>query len=615
MAFLAAMEALKADFKASIVEKGQEPQESGGSSPKREDETPEFKENGHKYTGGFNKADINTSCCTIDLTESYSSSEREDDIEPAKGCRDIGGSSYGSTNKAAMREVPSSGSSSDESNDGEADKARMGRPKVKRGSHVAALVPMFRAKRSRLNSFDGGRPETSTTVGSTSVDTRTRSLQKESERILEQPPRPVFKPSAGITSTEKTKARAMVKARERSGSVLGSAGNVRPAGSYTSDLGGSAGHPTRKPFLGMESSLKPPKRRPRQTVTSDRIGQKGKDTKIWPDLSRFYRAVLRWMYIPSQQRLEEDDQSRQKMGKLEAMPVQFESVLQYQKILCRLLLKECLCSLQQEASATNTREGLPVNASGEVILTCCVERPDIAGTAPQAHSGKLYSLAIRLGMGAGDAAGRGKSGGNGGGRSGCCNSRNGGGGGRGGGPDNPPRGKGFRSNRPFGGGEDKTPFAGGDLVALRSPSWGIAPDEPAPLGVVQTWDPLLDHMLPRGSGSARSRDQEGAIIRVVVCSNASGGDGSGGRGGWLSGTQVSSLASGRTPVTLMGVGSLVTASREFQAVMSLPDLPEDLRQCLLKPLSTRPSWGSSASPAPARQQLSSGAAQAPGVGE
>lgn len=129
--------------------------------------------------------------------------------------------------------------------------------------------------------------------------------------------------------------------------------------------------------------------------------------------------------------------------------------------------------------------------------------------------------------------------------------------------------------------EPPSPFAGGELVAVRSPRWRSSQE--APLGVVQSWDPVYDkhsHQ-PFGKDSA-------SFIRVVVCGDPVGGDGQGGRGGWIPLSSIqdcSGKGKGGTgvPVSLVKGGSLMTACREFQAVMSVTSLPDHVRRCLVDP--------------------------------
>ena len=123
--------------------------------------------------------------------------------------------------------------------------------------------------------------------------------------------------------------------------------------------------------------------------------------------------------------------------------------------------------------------------------------------------------------------------------------------------------------------ELRPPFWGGELVGLRSSRWRLS-DE-APLGVVQSWDPVYDKQSKRAFGA------DAVIIRVLVCASSAGGDGAGGRGGWLPLSNIqeclgkAKVGSG-VPVSLVGVGSLVTSSREFQAVMAVSGFPERARR-------------------------------------
>lgn len=128
--------------------------------------------------------------------------------------------------------------------------------------------------------------------------------------------------------------------------------------------------------------------------------------------------------------------------------------------------------------------------------------------------------------------------------------------------------------------EQLSPFCGCELVGLRSPTWKSS--EVAPLGVVQPWDPVFDKYSVRPSG------KEGVCVRVVVCANSVGGDGVGGRGGWIPLSDIQECLgkakdSDGVPVSLISAGYLVTAAREFQAVMSISDFPEHVCRCLVDP--------------------------------
>lgn len=141
--------------------------------------------------------------------------------------------------------------------------------------------------------------------------------------------------------------------------------------------------------------------------------------------------------------------------------------------------------------------------------------------------------------------------------------------------------------------EPKPPFWGGELVGLRSPRWAWS--EGAPLGVVQSWDPVYDKQ------SKKSFQADALIMRVLVCASSAGGDGSGGRGGWLPLSNIQECLGkakpgGGVPVSLVGAGSLITSSREFQAVMAVSDFPENARRCLLDPALTKERGLPNASP-------------------
>lgn len=125
------------------------------------------------------------------------------------------------------------------------------------------------------------------------------------------------------------------------------------------------------------------------------------------------------------------------------------------------------------------------------------------------------------------------------------------------------------------------PFSGGELVGLQCPKWKTS--EEAILGVVQSWDPVYD------MHSSKTSAKGGLFIRVLVCASATGGDGDGGRGGWVPLANIQECLGNRKevgsviPVTLVGAGSLMTSSREFQAIMSISDFPERVRRCLVDP--------------------------------
>lgn len=124
----------------------------------------------------------------------------------------------------------------------------------------------------------------------------------------------------------------------------------------------------------------------------------------------------------------------------------------------------------------------------------------------------------------------------------------------------------------------KSPFWSNDLLALGSPRWG----KETFLAVAQSWDPVYDKK------SKRPHGRDAVLIRLLVCASSTGGDGFGGRGGWLPRRYIKNFlgqgkGSAGYPITLSSGGSLMTACREFQAVMSLSELPERMRWCLLNP--------------------------------
>lgn len=81
------------------------------------------------------------------------------------------------------------------------------------------------------------------------------------------------------------------------------------------------------------------------------------------------------------------------------------------------------------------------------------------------------------------------------------------------------------------------------------------------------------------------------IIYLLVCASSMGGDGAGGPGGWLSLSAIQDcIGHGKygdddgVRVSLVsGGGSVMTASREYQAVMSVSSMPDRLRRNLLDP--------------------------------
>lgn len=126
----------------------------------------------------------------------------------------------------------------------------------------------------------------------------------------------------------------------------------------------------------------------------------------------------------------------------------------------------------------------------------------------------------------------------------------------------------------------QSPFAGGELVGLRSPRWKES--LVVPLGVVRSWDPVCDKK------SKNSHVNNAIIIKVLVCVSSTGGDGEGGQGGWFPLPNIQKCVrkpkgSAGIPVSFVSVGSIMTASREFQAVMSLSDLPTHVQRCLVDP--------------------------------
>ncbi|CAN0438690.1 unnamed protein product, partial [Ectocarpus sp. 12 AP-2014] len=278
-------------------------------------------------------------------------------------------------------------------------------------------------------------------------------------------------------------------------------------------------------------------------------------TRLWPSASRFYRAALRWVYCPKDCSIEEDAQSAQRMANLVPVPTEFASLLDYQKTMSQLVLKEAVAGLQQE-SATKMSRGNLLMVRGEVETANLldVDGEKMAGkkgkggepssaSAPlpppsvSSSDGKLYSLRVKLIL-----------------------------------PTVPAYGNG-RDYVPA------SPFRGQELVSLTSPRWRASSN--ALLGVVQAWDPVYDKLSRKPSTKTVV-----VKIRILVCVSSTGGDGVGGRGGWLPLKDIQECLGNDNcgvPVTISGAGSLVTACREFQAVMSLPELPERVHEFLLNP--------------------------------
>ncbi len=126
----------------------------------------------------------------------------------------------------------------------------------------------------------------------------------------------------------------------------------------------------------------------------------------------------------------------------------------------------------------------------------------------------------------------------------------------------------------------KLPFHTNELVTVSSPGWkALSPSsDEAFLGVVHSWSSVY-----------RKDKPPGILVKLLVCTSSAGvgGDGAGGRGGWLPLQYIQEGIGAKKgqgiPVTMSSAGGLVTACREFQAIMSLPALPEGIRRCLLDP--------------------------------
>ncbi|CAM9143154.1 unnamed protein product, partial [Laminaria digitata] len=225
---------------------------------------------------------------------------------------------------------------------------------------------------------------------------------------------------------------------------------------------------------------------------------------------------------PKAATLEEDAQSAQKMAELTCVPTEFESLLEYQRILSQLVMKEAVAAMQKDVGMRRSRGKAPV--LGEVYSACLLDVKEGGDGSSSSTDGKLYSLKIRiepsaaLNNGSNNFSRKGKD------------------------------------------QEPKPPFWGGELVGLRSPRWAWS--EEAPLGVVQSWDPVYDKQ------SKKSFQADALIMRVLVCASSAGGDGAGGRGGWLPLSNIQECLGkakpgGGVPVSLVGAGSLITSSREF----------------------------------------------------
>ncbi|CAM9405462.1 unnamed protein product [Ectocarpus sp. 6 AP-2014] len=276
--------------------------------------------------------------------------------------------------------------------------------------------------------------------------------------------------------------------------------------------------------------------------------------RLWPSASRFYRAALRWVYCPKDCSIEEDAQSAQRMANLVPVPTEFASLLDYQKTMSQLVLKEAVAGLQQESATKSRGNVLMVRGEVETANLLDVGGEKRAGkkskggqpssaSAPlpppsvSSSDGKLYSLRVKLILPTVPAYGNGK--------------------------DYVPA----------------SPFRGQELVSLTSPRWRASSN--ALLGVVQAWDPVYDKL------SRKPSTKKVVVkIRILVCVSSTGGDGVGGRGGWLPLKDIQECLGNDNcgvPVTISSAGSLVTACREFQAVMSLPELPERVHEFLLDP--------------------------------
>lgn len=123
----------------------------------------------------------------------------------------------------------------------------------------------------------------------------------------------------------------------------------------------------------------------------------------------------------------------------------------------------------------------------------------------------------------------------------------------------------------------KTPFWTNELVVLDSPRWKVGSGESL-LAVVQS------------CAVAQNKTQlphHEMTLSLLVCVSSTGGDGVGGRGGWLPLKHIQQcVGNGKStgiPVTISSAATITTGCREFQALMSLSELPESIRRCLLSP--------------------------------
>ena len=125
----------------------------------------------------------------------------------------------------------------------------------------------------------------------------------------------------------------------------------------------------------------------------------------------------------------------------------------------------------------------------------------------------------------------------------------------------------------------KPPFHNNDLVAISAAHWKTSSSSSEFLGVVHSWSPM----------HGKQGKPPSMLLNLLVCTSKTGvgGDGAGGRGGWMPlkhiQEYVGTTKANSVPVTLSSAGALVTACREFQAVMSLSQMPEGIRRCLLDP--------------------------------
>jgi hypothetical protein len=274
--------------------------------------------------------------------------------------------------------------------------------------------------------------------------------------------------------------------------------------------------------------------------------------RLWPPLSRFYRAILRWRYsisedgegelaadcaLGGERALPASSSQPWKSKPSSALPSSFESASAYQLVYCPLLLRETLSTLQKESNALVDERRRGGSVAGDVAGR--VEDAYLVDDGGSSAGGSLYMMVIRPEVRRRDTAG------------------------------------------------GSSPFSGGDLVAMQSKAWQHKRLHAA-LGVAQPWDPVFDQ---RASSRSRSSAADGDTLRVIVCV---GNEGS----GCLSHAELMSTLNGLPTVLMRPVGSIMTSSREYQALMSLPSLPHYILENLLRPANLRSSAPAALDPCP-----------------